>query len=486
MFLQAQLPPGKQVKSSRGTTIIEHCEFTTKSNNHCKPIRLIHPLGFPLDVNLTVAITSSRPQQSENGHLITIFNDTIIATDVLFKTSYSRFSPIMPAHPHLSGTSLKAREVVSPRQKLDTQLLVSIIVPTYEEAENLPILIPQVWEAITSSGMTAEILVVDDNSQDDTVRVCNTLSHLYPIKLFVRTQERGLSSAVLHGMNQATGQVLLVMDADLSHPPEKVPELVAAILEKQGDFVIGSRYVPGGTTDDSWSFFRWINSKVATGLSRGLTTARDPMAGFFALSRKSFEHAMELNPIGYKIGLELIVKCKCKQVCEVPIHFRDRIHGESKLTLSEQFKYLRHLGRLYRHKMGEWFTPLAFAAVGASGMVVDLVLLSVFMLSLSFPAARALAIFAAMTWNFLGNRYLTFATRHNKAPLKQYLMYCGCSLLTASASWSISTYLWELHAQLLRLPAVAAIVGIAAGVILNYLFSNFLIFPRKRPESSTH
>ncbi|MEZ6068328.1 MAG: glycosyltransferase [Planctomycetaceae bacterium] len=142
--------------------------------------------------------------------------------------------------------------------------LVSVIVPAYREAENLPVLIPRLHAALQQSGMSAEVLVVDDNSPDATPEVMAKLAHEYPVRLIVRTAERGLSSAVLRGMHEARGGVLVCMDADLSHPPEKVPELVAAILEQQGDFVIGSRYVAGGKTDDDWGLFRWLNSKVAT------------------------------------------------------------------------------------------------------------------------------------------------------------------------------------------------------------------------------
>lgn len=201
--------------------------------------------------------------------------------------------------------------------------------------------------------MSFEMLIVDDNSADGTVALCERLSRDYPVRLLVRTEERGLSSAVVHGLNHAKGSVLLVMDADLSHPPEKVPELVAAVLEQQGDFVIGSRYVPGGSTDDEWGLFRWLNSRVATWLARGLTSSRDPMAGFFALSRQTWENAEQLSPIGYKIGLELIVKCGCRSVAEVPIHFRDRVHGESKLSLKEQLNYIRHLRAFVQIQTGE-------------------------------------------------------------------------------------------------------------------------------------
>ncbi|HBN74884.1 MAG TPA: hypothetical protein DD473_03490 [Planctomycetaceae bacterium] len=360
--------------------------------------------------------------------------------------------------------------------------LVSIIVPTFMEAANLPVLIPQVFEALNECGMTTEILFVDDNSPDETAQVCVELAEKYPVQLLVRKTERGLSSAVLHGLNHAQGSVLLVMDADLSHPPQKVPELVAAALEQQGDFVIGSRYVVGGSTDDDWSFFRWLNSQVATWMSRGLTTAKDPMAGFFALTRHTYEQARELNPIGYKIGLELIVKCGCQKVAEVPIHFKDRLHGESKLSLKEQLNYLRHLARLYRFKMGQWFTPLLFGLVGASGAIVDLVLLTLLLTVASFPVARAVAICGAMSWNFLGNRFITFSDRKQESLGFQYLKFCGSCTLGAIISWGLSTFMWTQFSEVLHTPQIAAAIGILGGVVMNFLLSNYLVFPQREPE----
>lgn len=226
---------------------------------------------------------------------------------------------------------------------------VSVIVPTYREAANLAVLVPRVFEVLAEADLPGEMIVVDDASPDDTEAVCKRLARHYPLRLFVRRDERGLSSAVLHGLRRAAEDTFVVMDADLSHPPEKIPDLVSA-LDDGGDFAIGSRYVPGGGTEDDWGWFRQLNSAVATGLAWPLTSARDPMAGFFALRRTTFERAVTLDPIGYKIGLELLVKCSCERVLEVPIHFRNRLHGESKLSLREQINYLRHLGRLYRFK----------------------------------------------------------------------------------------------------------------------------------------
>ena len=207
---------------------------------------------------------------------------------------------------------------------------------------------PQVFKSLSEAELSCEIIIVDDNSPDSTREVCKELEQSYPVWLEVRQHERGLSTAVIHGMKLAVGQTLVCMDADLSHPPEAVPELVANTEE--ADFVIGSRYMRGGKTDDNWGFFRWLNSKAATWLARPLTTATDPMAGFFALRRTKFESVKQLDPVGYKIGLELMVKCDCKRLVEVPIHFRNRLHGKSKLTLREQLNYLIHLKRLLEHR----------------------------------------------------------------------------------------------------------------------------------------
>lgn len=242
----------------------------------------------------------------------------------------------------------------SPRQQVEIHDMdVSVIVPTYREAENLPVLAGALADALARRKMRYEIVIVDDNSADGTEQVCADLSRQHPLRLLVRHNERGLASAVLHGMRAAKGQYLVVMDADLSHPAEAIPSLLDP-LSLGADFVIGSRYVSGGSTEQGWGLFRWLNSKVATMLAWPLARVHDPMAGFFALSRRTFLSATTLDPIGYKIGLELLVKCRCRKVVEVPIHFRNRLHGESKLSLREQVNYLRHLGRLYRF----WLTAV--------------------------------------------------------------------------------------------------------------------------------
>jgi dolichol-phosphate mannosyltransferase len=224
---------------------------------------------------------------------------------------------------------------------------ISVIVPAINESENFPALLQRVSAAL--AGVAYEVIIVDDNSKDATPAVCAELSRQYPLKLIVRTQPtNGLSGAVLHGMAEARGHFLCVMDADLQHPPEKLPELLAPLRSNEADFVLGSRYMPGGSTEAEWGFLRKINSQTATLLARPFAgKATDPMAGFFALRRETYLSARNLTPLGYKIALELMCKCRVKSVREIPIHFGMRQKGESKLSLKQQFRYLEHLSRLY-------------------------------------------------------------------------------------------------------------------------------------------
>lgn len=227
---------------------------------------------------------------------------------------------------------------------------ISIIVPTINEAENLPTLLARIASVLP--GRRFDVLLVDDNSRDRTPEVCAELARTYPLKLMVRLKPaNGLSGAVLHGMAQARGDILCVMDADLQHPPEKLPELIAPLLNGTADFVIGSRYVAGGSTATKWGLLRKINSTVATLLARPFAgRVTDPMSGFFALRRQTYLGARDLTPLGYKIALELMCKTRVSRPVEIPIHFSIRSKGESKLSLKEQFRYLEHLSRLYDFK----------------------------------------------------------------------------------------------------------------------------------------
>lgn len=224
---------------------------------------------------------------------------------------------------------------------------LSVIVPTLNEAANLSALAARIASAL--HGRPYEILFIDDGSTDGTRAAAVGLGTHFPVRLYVRDNPSdGLSGAVVHGLSQARGRYLVVMDADLQHPPERVLDLIAPLEQGRAEFVLGSRYVPGGRTESAWGRLRGLNSRLATTLARPFASGiRDPMSGFFALRRETFEGARDLNPIGYKIALELICKCRVRRVTEVPIDFGLRSAGQSKLTLTQQLRYLDHLSRLY-------------------------------------------------------------------------------------------------------------------------------------------
>jgi dolichol-phosphate mannosyltransferase len=265
---------------------------------------------------------------------------------------------------------------------------VSVIVPTLNEAENLPALVTRIAAAL--AGWPYEILIVDDSSPDRTAEVCAELARAHPLRLIVRpATKEGLSGAVLQGMALARGEFLVVMDADLQHPPEQIPQLLAPLERGEADFVIGSRYTPGGTTQEQWGALRRMNSWLATLLARPFSgRVQDPMSGFFALKRQTYEGAERLTPLGYKIGLELMCKARVGRVREVPIHFGTRKGGRSKLTLKQQFRYLEHLSRLYDFTYPRASPIVKFLIATTCAWVAGLVL---FVLWLHLGIGRALA-----------------------------------------------------------------------------------------------
>jgi dolichol-phosphate mannosyltransferase len=253
--------------------------------------------------------------------------------------------------------------------------LISVVVPTYHEAANVGELADRLFAALESAGLCggaggdAELILVDDDSRDGIDKVVAGHPRRDRIRLIVRTSERGLASAVLHGIGEARGRFIVVMDADLSHPPEAVPALLAPLQAGTADMAIGSRYVAGGSTDSEWSWFRRVNSRVATLLARPFARVTDPMSGFFAMPAAVIESAAMLNPTGYKIALELMVKCRCQRVAEVPIHFTDRRRGQSKLTFAEQLRYVEHLSRLYDFKFPHIVPVIKFLIVTFLGLL---------------------------------------------------------------------------------------------------------------------
>ena len=217
---------------------------------------------------------------------------------------------------------------------------IAVIIPTLNEAGNIGELIPQIHAALKSD---YTIVIVDDNSKDGTQDIVKGLSATYPIKLIARSGKLGLASAVIDGMNSQKTDAYIVMDADLSHPPE----LLVVIRNSLSDYdlVVASRHVKGGGASN-WPLKRKIISRGAIMLARPLTRVRDVTSGYFAIRRVCLEDVI-LTPLGYKIGLECFVKANWKSYIEIPFIFADRKSGSSKLGRGEFIAYVKHLRKLY-------------------------------------------------------------------------------------------------------------------------------------------
>lgn len=370
-------------------------------------------------------------------------------------------------------------EDISPLAEIKVNFGISVVIPTYREAENIPHILARLDALRRDAGLVLEVLFMDDDSRDGSVEAVVAAGYDWA-NIIVRTQCRGLSPAVIDGFRRAGQPILVCMDCDLSHPPEKIPQLVLGLATGQ-QMVIGSRYVPGASTDDDWGIFRWLNSLLATLLARPLTQVHDPMSGFFALRKADFEAARDLNPVGYKVALELIVKCGFENVGEVPIHFAERVRGESKLTLKQQLLYIQHLRRLYLHRFANAMYLAQFLMVGASGMVVNLAVLS-FLLALGLPEAACLAggIAVSLLTNFLLNRRFTFSYARSGRIGRQFLGFLAASAVGLAVNYvtalSIRAFVLTEGPWSLQLAAVA---GIAAGMVFNFLGNRYMVF-RKR------
>jgi dolichol-phosphate mannosyltransferase len=223
--------------------------------------------------------------------------------------------------------------------------MLSVIVPTFNEASNIRTLVGRIFAAAKGAGIDCEVVVVDDGSPDGTGEIAESLKSRFKVKVLERGGKKGLASAVIDGFGIASGDVLCVMDADLSHPPEAIPDMYRIIDRREADFVIGSRLVEGGGSSD-WSAWRKFVSFVARAIARPITSVRDLTAGYFML-RKNVIDGVKLNPIGFKICLEIIVRGRYNKIKEVPIMFAGRVTQKSKLGARQVFEYLYQLLTLY-------------------------------------------------------------------------------------------------------------------------------------------
>lgn len=228
---------------------------------------------------------------------------------------------------------------------------VSIIIPSFNEGQNVVLLTERLRVALQPLKLQYEIWFIDD-SNDDTPAVLAALARDYSdVHYLHRNGMRGLGSAVVMGFQKTTGRYLIVMDADLQHPPELVPELIAA-LQQGADLVIPSRFIVGGS-DGGLNIFRklisWTARMIGCALIKKFRKLSDCTGGYFALQHQVINGVM-LNPISWKILMEIIVKGKAQNIREIPYHFLARDSGDSKMSLREQWLYLRHVVQLSKFK----------------------------------------------------------------------------------------------------------------------------------------
>jgi dolichol-phosphate mannosyltransferase len=358
-------------------------------------------------------------------------------------------------------------------------IMISVILPTYNEAKNVGRIIPEIFKTLETVGISGEVIVVDDNSPDGTGNVAMGMARDYPVKVHVRKNERGLSTAVMKGFELAKGDIYVVMDADMSHPVEKLPEMVGPILEGSCDATVGSRYVADGGCKD-WPLIRRVVSKGAGLLAKGIAPLSDPTSGFMAIRAEKVKHA-DLDPVGWKIVLETIVKTKAS-VLEVPIVFADRQEGESKLNLRVQIDYLRHLWRLYRYTYPSFLQFMKFCLVGLTGLFVDSAILISFVEFVSVDP-RISAIFAfvgAVSWNYVLNRTWTFDFGKQAKIASRYALFVSVCVLGLGIRVGIMHLLIRFAGMGAgRWYILASIIGIAGATIFNFVGSKYLVFSRR-------
>ncbi|MEU3049363.1 MULTISPECIES: glycosyltransferase family 2 protein [unclassified Streptomyces] len=292
---------------------------------------------------------------------------------------------------------------------------VTLVVPTFNESGNIRELLRRLTESVPSR-LPCEVLFVDD-STDDTPEVIRDAAQDCPFPVAVLHREEpvgGLGGAVVEGLKRAGSDWVVVMDADLQHPPALVPELVRAGESSGADLVVASRYLPGGSREGLAGGYRVAVSRGATWLAKALFPRRlrgisDPMSGFFAI-RRSVVAADELQPLGYKILLELAVRCRPETVAEVPFVFRDRFAGESKSTAREGMRFLSHLSGLRTASAAARMA--AFGLIGLTGFLPNLAALHLLVAGgMHYLPAEIVANQFGVVWNFLLIEVLLFRER---------------------------------------------------------------------------
>jgi dolichol-phosphate mannosyltransferase len=238
---------------------------------------------------------------------------------------------------------------------------VSLVIPTRHEASTIEAFLERTFQAL--DGIASEIIVVDDSDRDNTVEVLERVQARRPDHIVVLHRPQGsvgdrtLGTAIVTGLQEARGTYACVIDADGQHPPEAIPQMLAAAQDTEADYVGASRYVTGGSAEGLEGTSRKLISiglALTTRLAFLFTPIRtmtDPLSGFFLFRRSIAEH-VELRPIGWKIGLEVLARCRPQRVVEVPYRFSPRAGGDSKATIAQGLQVLRHIVVLVLSQLG--------------------------------------------------------------------------------------------------------------------------------------
>jgi len=354
---------------------------------------------------------------------------------------------------------------------------ISIVLPTYKEAENIALVLSEIRKSVREAGY--EIIVVDDNSPDGTWFYAVNLIGDDDI-VIRRINIKGLSTAILDGIIFSLKEYVVVMDADLQHPPQYINNMVKVVENGDVDVVIGSRYMSGGGVE-GWTKSRIIISKGATLIAklmlsstRGLT---DPMSGFFMVKReKVVANREKLNPRGYKILLEILEKCQPLNVSETPYVFRSRVYGKSKLGAKTIIDYILHV-----LKLSGW-RPVKFGVVGALGTLVNLGVIEFLRRTYSYLVLRyfvvgsLLAIEISTLFNFTLHELWTFRDRRGGNMFIRLLLFHTTilpSILSQFIASNILFYAFSID------PLISQFIGILIGFPINYILSELGIW-RKR------
>ncbi len=369
---------------------------------------------------------------------------------------------------------------------------VSIIIPTYNESQNIISMLKSIAEHIPKK-ISTQTIIVDDNSPDGTGKIVeeyiNNFKKIknYTIDVIHRKTKSGLSSAIFNGIQKAKGETIIVMDADHSHPPQIIPKMIESLKKSHYDIVIASRYVKGGQIKD-WTKSRKIISKIATKIAKLFLNIeqKDPMSGFFAFKKNILKNS-KLDLIGYKILLEILVKTKDVKTLEIPYTFTDRKIGTSKLDRKIIFDYLKSVWKLYRYgkkvktndiQSTSFISKAArFYTVGATGLIVNLFtsfsLVSIFP-DIWYMHANLTGILFSISSNFILNKFWTFEDKDfsKKKALSQFFKFSSFSTIGALIQLGLVFYLTDAQNMPYHISLILAVSVAAFGnFILNKKFT---------------